>query len=44
MTEEEKRKIGGKIHNILNLTVARKLTMNEYKKVIILIDKVFKSL
>lgn len=37
----KKEKIGGKIHEILNETIYRKLTFKEYKKLVKLIGKVF---
>lgn len=37
----DKKKIGGKIHKILNLTLSRKLTFEEYENLVKLIAWVF---
>lgn len=34
LTMEEERKIGGNIHKILNETINRKITIEEYKKLV----------
>lgn len=44
MTDKELRKIGGKIHEILNETIYRKLTRKEYEKLVVLIAKVMSDL
>ncbi len=44
MTEEEKKKLGGKIHKITNETLFRRLKPKEYIKLIRLIGKLFKAL
>lgn len=48
MTMKEKKpidfkKVGGKIHKILNLTFLRKLSLKEYQKLIDLISSVFEE-
>lgn len=44
MTEDQKRKIGGKIHKILNEAYVRRLTFKEHKRLIKLIGKLFDNI
>lgn len=44
MDNEEAKRIGGLIHKYLNRTLERKLTTAEYKRLVVLIGKLFETL